>query len=66
MVFLVALLPVVLGSECNFMPFDCSEIYNSGQTFSGIYAIYPAGDIVWVYCQMISDGNNEDKGGWTV
>ncbi len=66
MVFLAALLPVVLTSECQD-EMDCSAIYNSGQTVSGIYYIYPAGDIhVWVYCQMISDGNNEDKGGWTV
>ncbi|KAK2909546.1 hypothetical protein Q8A67_005383 [Cirrhinus molitorella] len=27
----------------------------------------PAGDIhVWVYCQMISDGRDEDTDGWTV
>ncbi|KAF4118017.1 hypothetical protein G5714_000068 [Onychostoma macrolepis] len=65
--FLVALLPVVLGSDCKFMQFDCSDIYNSGETVSGIYSIYPTGDVpVWVYCQMISDGNDEDKGGWTV
>uniref|UniRef100_A0A673MSP1 Microfibril-associated glycoprotein 4-like n=1 Tax=Sinocyclocheilus rhinocerous TaxID=307959 RepID=A0A673MSP1_9TELE len=57
----------VLGSDCKFMQFDCSDIYNSGETVSGIYSIYPAGDIpVWVYCEMISDGKVEDKGGWTV
>ncbi|KAK9981818.1 hypothetical protein ABG768_001342 [Culter alburnus] len=32
MVLLVALLPVVLGIDCKLMPFDCSDIYNSGQT----------------------------------
>ncbi|KAK2909524.1 hypothetical protein Q8A67_005361 [Cirrhinus molitorella] len=67
MVFLVALLPVVLGSDCKLMPFDCSDIYKSGQTFSGIYTIYPVGDDpVWVYCHMISDDKDENKGGWTV
>ncbi|ROL54835.1 Microfibril-associated glycoprotein 4 [Anabarilius grahami] len=67
MVFLVALLPVVLGIHCKLMPFDCSDIYNSGQTVSGFYTIYPAADVpVWVYCHMISDGKDEDKGGWTV
>ncbi|XP_052402978.1 microfibril-associated glycoprotein 4-like [Carassius gibelio] len=67
MVFLVALLPAVLGSDCKFMPFDCSDIFNSGQKISGIYPIYPAGDApLWVYCEMISDGKVEDNGGWTV
>ncbi|XP_077101542.1 microfibril-associated glycoprotein 4-like [Siphateles boraxobius] len=67
MLFLAVLLPVVLGSDCTFMPFDCSDVYNSGETVSGIYSIYPAGDVpVWVYCHMISDGKDEDNGGWTV
>ncbi|KTG36135.1 hypothetical protein cypCar_00043932 [Cyprinus carpio] len=67
MVFLVALLPAVLGSDCKFMPFDCSDILSSGQKISGIYPIYPVGDTsLWVYCHMISDGKDEDKGGWTV
>ncbi|XP_059407414.1 microfibril-associated glycoprotein 4-like [Carassius carassius] len=67
MLFLASLLPAVLGSDCKFMQFDCSDIYNSGQTVSGIYTIYPAGDIpVWVYCEMISGGKDEDNGGWTV
>ncbi len=66
MVFLAALLPVVLMSECQDEN-DCSAIYKSGQTVSGIYSIYPTDDVhVWVYCQMISGGNDEDKGGWTV
>ncbi|KAF4118028.1 microfibril-associated glycoprotein 4-like [Onychostoma macrolepis] len=66
MVFLATLLPAVLMRECQNEN-DCSDIYNPGQTISGIYSIYPAGDIhAWVYCQMISDGNDEDKGGWTV
>ncbi|XP_056100939.1 microfibril-associated glycoprotein 4-like [Rhinichthys klamathensis goyatoka] len=67
MLFLAVLLPVVLGSDCKFMPFDCSDVYNSGETVSGIYSIYPAGDVpVWVYCHMSSDGKDEDNGGWTV
>ncbi|XDV17013.1 hypothetical protein PO909_016471, partial [Leuciscus waleckii] len=66
-VFLVVLLPVVLSSDCKFMSFDCSDVCNSGETVSGIYSIYPAGDVpVWVYCHMVSDGNDQDNGGWTV
>ncbi|KAL1281581.1 hypothetical protein QQF64_000384 [Cirrhinus molitorella] len=67
MVFLAALLPVVLMNECNQDENDCSSIYNSGETLSGIYSIYPAGEVpVLVYCEMISVGNDEDKGGWTI
>ncbi|XP_050963924.1 microfibril-associated glycoprotein 4-like [Labeo rohita] len=70
MVYLAALLPFLLVSGCSQdkdMPVDCSDVYKSGQTVSGIYSIYPAGDFpVWVYCQMISDGKEEDKGGWMV
>ncbi|XP_073697803.1 microfibril-associated glycoprotein 4-like [Garra rufa] len=70
MVFLVALLPVLLVNGCSQhgdMPLDCSDVYNSGQTVSGIYSIYPAGEVpVWVYCEMISEGKDEDKGEWTV
>uniref|UniRef100_A0A8C2HJJ3 Fibrinogen C-terminal domain-containing protein n=1 Tax=Cyprinus carpio TaxID=7962 RepID=A0A8C2HJJ3_CYPCA len=70
MVFLAALLPVLLGCDCGHdvdKPVDCSDVYKSGENVSGIYPIYPAGDVpVWVYCQMISDGKDEDKGGWTV
>ncbi|KAF4118020.1 microfibril-associated glycoprotein 4-like [Onychostoma macrolepis] len=66
MVFLLALLPAVLGSDCKFMPFDCSDIFSSGQKISGIFPIYLAGDVpVWIYCHMISDGK-VDNGGWTV
>ncbi|XP_056310193.1 microfibril-associated glycoprotein 4-like [Danio aesculapii] len=70
-VFVVALLSVFTASVVSvhdgFKPFDCSEIYKSGKTLSGIFSIYPAGDApVWVYCQMISDGKVEDNGGWTV
>ncbi|KAL0202284.1 hypothetical protein M9458_000302, partial [Cirrhinus mrigala] len=65
-VFLAALLPVVLMNECNQDEHDCSDIYNSGETVSEIYSIYPAGDVpVLVYCEMISDGNDKEIGGWT-
>ncbi|XP_073697826.1 microfibril-associated glycoprotein 4-like [Garra rufa] len=66
--FVAALLSVFTASVvCGFKPVDCSDVYKSGQTVSGIYSIYPAGDVpVWVYCHMISDGKDEDKGGWTV
>uniref|UniRef100_A0A671RAT1 Microfibril-associated glycoprotein 4-like n=2 Tax=Sinocyclocheilus anshuiensis TaxID=1608454 RepID=A0A671RAT1_9TELE len=67
LVFLAALLPVVLMNECSQDEKDCSDLYSSEQTVNGTYAIYPAGDIpVSVYCEMISDGNNEDNGAWTV
>ncbi len=70
MVFLLALLSVAMVSGCSQdkdMPVDCSDLFKSGHTVSGIYSIYPAGDIpVWVYCQMTSVGKEEDKGGWTV
>ncbi|XP_055060023.2 microfibril-associated glycoprotein 4 [Misgurnus anguillicaudatus] len=68
-VILVALLPVVLGTECDeFKPVDCSDLYKKGETVSGIYNIYPtSGAPLWVYCDMISTAQDEDeKGGWTV
>ncbi|NP_001315007.1 microfibril-associated glycoprotein 4-like isoform X1 [Danio rerio] len=69
-IILSAFLPVILCCDCSHSvdkPFDCSDIYKSGQNLSGIYSIYPAGDFpVWVYCQMVSEGKDEDKGGWTV
>ncbi|KAG1955748.1 microfibril-associated glycoprotein 4-like [Pimephales promelas] len=66
-VFWAVLLPVVFCRDCKFMPFDCSDIYNSGRKLSGFYPICPAGDVpVWVYCHMVSDGKAEDNGGWTV
>ncbi len=68
--FLVALLSAVRMSRCSQnldKPVDCSDLYISGQKVSGIYSIYPTDDVpVWVYCQMISGGNDKDKGGWTV
>ncbi|XP_048051104.1 microfibril-associated glycoprotein 4-like [Megalobrama amblycephala] len=71
MVFVAALLSVFTGFVVSvpdgFKPVDCSDLYKAGQTVSGIYSIYPAGDVpVWVYCDMISGGKDEDKGGRTV
>ncbi|CAM4458313.1 unnamed protein product [Leuciscus chuanchicus] len=69
-VFVAALLSVFTASVCVadvFMPADCSDVYKAGESVSGIYSIYPAGDVpVWVYCHMVSDGKDEDNGGWTV
>ncbi|XP_073697804.1 microfibril-associated glycoprotein 4-like [Garra rufa] len=66
-VFLAALLSVVLMDVCNQDENDCSDIYNSGERVSDIYSIYPAGYVpILVYCEMISNGNDQDNGGWTV
>ncbi|CAM4459236.1 unnamed protein product [Leuciscus chuanchicus] len=69
-VCVAALLSVFTASVCVadvFMPADCSDVYKAGESVSGIYSIYPAGDIpLWVYCHMVSDGKDEDNGGWTV
>ena len=44
-------------------PKDCSEIFASGASFSGVYTVQPlgSGGAVNVYCDMETDG-----GGWTV
>ncbi|XP_056097472.1 microfibril-associated glycoprotein 4-like [Rhinichthys klamathensis goyatoka] len=69
-VFVAALLSVFTASVVcvadGFMPVDCSDLYKAGQKLSGIYSIYPGDVPVWVYCHMISDGKDEDNGGWTV
>ncbi|XP_026057101.1 microfibril-associated glycoprotein 4-like [Carassius auratus] len=66
-VFLAIYLPVVLMNECSHDEKDCSDIYNSEETVSRFYFIYPAGDIpVSVYCEMVSGGKDEDNGAWTV
>lgn len=59
---------VVFGCECEELhPLDCSEIYEAGEQVSGIYSIYPTADRpVWTQCDMISSGEDEEKGGWTV
>ncbi|XP_026100423.1 microfibril-associated glycoprotein 4-like [Carassius auratus] len=66
----LAVLSAVLMYGCTQSvnnPVDCSDLYISGQTVSGIYSIYLTGGVpVKVYCEMISGGNNEDNGEWTV
>jgi hypothetical protein len=45
-------------------PVDCKDVYNGGETTTGVYTIYPWGDSdppVTVYCDMVTSG-----GGWTV
>jgi len=59
-VFVAALISVFTASVVSvpdgFEPVDCSDVYNSGETVSGIYTTYPAGDVpVWVYCHMVSE-----------
>ncbi|XP_067296620.1 microfibril-associated glycoprotein 4-like isoform X2 [Pseudorasbora parva] len=70
-VFVAALISVFTASVVSvpdgFKPADCSDLYKAGETVSGIYSIYITGDVpLWVYCHMVSDGKDEDNGGWTV
>ncbi|KAI4890781.1 hypothetical protein NFI96_012791, partial [Prochilodus magdalenae] len=68
-VFLALVLPLLVGSTTvsqELFPTDCSDVYANGQTLSGVYTIYPAGDTpVQVYCDMGCEGQTED-GKWTV
>ncbi|CAL1294474.1 unnamed protein product [Larinioides sclopetarius] len=47
--------------SCEQKPSDCTDVLNAGQTRSGVYTIWPAGQALDVYCDMDIDG-----GGWTV
>ncbi|XP_067312809.1 microfibril-associated glycoprotein 4-like [Pseudorasbora parva] len=44
---------------------DCSDIFSSGKTDSGVYAVSSVNGPVQVYCDMVPSGQNE-KGHWTV
>ncbi|KAL7845149.1 hypothetical protein AOLI_G00233410 [Acnodon oligacanthus] len=67
--FLALLLPLLAESapfSQLLSPTDCSDVYANGQTLSGVYSIYPAGDTpVQVYCDMGCNGQTEDAK-WTV
>ncbi|KAL7845147.1 hypothetical protein AOLI_G00233390 [Acnodon oligacanthus] len=68
-VFPALLLPLLVGTASVsqvLFPTDCSDVYANGQTLSGVYTIYPAGDTpVQVQCDMGCDGQTKD-GNWTV
>ncbi|XP_073676359.1 microfibril-associated glycoprotein 4-like [Garra rufa] len=66
---LSALFPMLMGtdvvkSDC-FLAKDCSDIYASGYSTSGVYTITSIDGPVQVYCEMASGGVN-DQGPWTV
>ncbi|XP_049325400.1 microfibril-associated glycoprotein 4-like isoform X2 [Astyanax mexicanus] len=69
-VFVGVVLPLLVGSVSvtqGQLPVDCSDIYNQGQTLSGLYSIYPTGESpVQVYCDMGSEGSLPQDGKWTV
>ncbi|XP_037553936.1 angiopoietin-related protein 3 [Nematolebias whitei] len=47
------------GLDANDLPVDCSELFNKGETNSGIYAIKPNhSEPFYVYCEMGSDGGS--------
>ncbi|KAL7845148.1 hypothetical protein AOLI_G00233400 [Acnodon oligacanthus] len=68
-VFPALLLPLLVGTASVsqvLFPTDCSDVYANGQTLSGVYTIYPAGDTpVQVQCDMGCDEQTKD-GNWTV
>ncbi|XP_047659201.1 microfibril-associated glycoprotein 4-like isoform X3 [Tachysurus fulvidraco] len=69
-VFRTLLLPLLVVSTPipqSLVPTDCSDVYNNGQTLSGVYTIYPTADTpVQVYCDMGCFGSQTEDGKWTV
>ncbi|KAK3510900.1 hypothetical protein QTP70_024374, partial [Hemibagrus guttatus] len=69
-VFGALLFPLLVGSTPTswFLgPTDCSDVYNSGQTLSGVYTIYPSAETpVQVYCDMGCFGSKPEDGKWTL
>ncbi|XP_053472336.1 microfibril-associated glycoprotein 4 isoform X2 [Ictalurus furcatus] len=69
-VFWTLLLPLLVGSipiSQELFPTDCSDIYDNGQTLSGVYTIYPTADTpVQVYCDMGCGESQTKDGKWTV
>ncbi|XP_062398867.1 microfibril-associated glycoprotein 4-like [Sardina pilchardus] len=64
----VLLLLPLLGRcdlQCDHHLTDCADLHPSG-VVSGVYTIYPNHSAVRVYCDMGSQDNEEDEGGWTV
>ncbi|XP_042594666.1 microfibril-associated glycoprotein 4-like [Cyprinus carpio] len=67
---LSALFPVLMGIDevksYNFLRTkDCSDVYASGYSTSGVYIITTIDGPVQVYCEMETDGQN-DQGPWMV
>ncbi|CAM4618445.1 unnamed protein product [Leuciscus chuanchicus] len=65
---LSALFPVLMATEVPKMDCfatDCSDIYSSGKTDSGVYTVSSIDGPVQVYCQMVPTGQHE-RGHWTV
>ncbi|KAI2646545.1 Microfibril-associated glycoprotein 4 [Labeo rohita] len=54
----------VVKSDC-FLAKDCSDIYESGYTTSGVYSVSSIDGPMQVYCEMVS-GEQNDQGHWTV
>ena len=48
-------------SNANTETKDCLDVYNNGETKSGVYTVYPGGTPIDVLCDMTTDG-----GGWSV
>ncbi|XP_058489571.1 microfibril-associated glycoprotein 4-like [Solea solea] len=60
-ILLLALIPAAICAPV-FRPDDCTDVYNGGSEYSGVYSIYTTGR-VRVYCDM---GSDEESVKWTV